>query len=121
MIFIAFLLVLLNGFFVATEFALVKVRATRLRQLADGGNHSAATALKMVEQLDAYLSACQVGITLASLALGWIGEPAFAQLLEPGLASLGQWAAPVAHGNAKPIAPPVSCSQSCGAALKVGV
>jgi CBS domain containing-hemolysin-like protein len=99
-IFIAFLLVLLNGFFVATEFALVKVRATRLRQLADAGNHSAAVALKMVEQLDAYLSACQVGITLASLALGWIGEPAFAQLLEPGLASLGKWAAPIAHGIA---------------------
>ncbi len=100
MIFVALLLVLLNGFFVATEFALVKVRATRLRQLADSGNRSAEMALRMVGQLDAYLSACQVGITLASLALGWIGEPAFAHLLEPGLASLGTWATPIAHGIA---------------------
>jgi CBS domain containing-hemolysin-like protein len=97
MILLAFALVLLNGFFVATEFALVKVRATRLRQLAEQGNTNAALALRMTEQLDAYLSACQLGITLASLALGWIGEPAFADLIEPGLASLGTWARPFAH------------------------
>ncbi len=97
MLLVALALVFLNGFFVATEFALVKVRATRLRQLADHGNATAALAVKMVDQLDAYLSACQLGITLASLALGWIGEPAFAGLIEPGLARLGTWAEPMAH------------------------
>jgi CBS domain containing-hemolysin-like protein len=97
MLLLALFLVLLNGFFVATEFALVKVRATRLRQLADQGNADAALAHRMTEQLDAYLSACQLGITLASLALGWIGEPAFAGLIEPGLAALGSWARPFAH------------------------
>jgi CBS domain containing-hemolysin-like protein len=97
MLFVAFLLILANGFFVATEFALVKVRATRIRQLAEQGNAAAAATEVMLGQLDAYLSACQVGITLASLALGWIGEPAFASLLKPWLAALGPWAAPAAH------------------------
>lgn len=97
MILLALFLVLLNGFFVATEFALVKVRSTRLQALAESGNSNAALAHHMTQQLDAYLSACQLGITLASLALGWIGEPAFAGLLEPGLASLGTWAEPMAH------------------------
>ncbi len=100
MILLALFLVALNGFFVATEFALVKVRATRLRQLARAGNTTAAAAEKIVGQLDAYLSACQLGITLASLGLGWVGEPAFAGLIEPGLSKLGAWAAPLAHGIA---------------------
>jgi CBS domain containing-hemolysin-like protein len=100
MLFVAFLLILANGFFVATEFALVKVRATRIRQLAEQGNVAAAATEAMLDQLDAYLSACQVGITLASLALGWIGEPAFAALLKPGLAALGPWAAPASHAVA---------------------
>ena len=97
MLLLAFVLILANGFFVATEFALVKVRATRIRQLAEQGNAAAVATEEMIAQLDAYLSACQVGITLASLALGWIGEPAFAQLLKPALASLGAWAQPAAH------------------------
>lgn len=80
---LALLLVLANGFFVATEFAIVKIRATRLQALVDEGRPGAATALTMVEKLDAYLSATQFGITLASLGLGWLGEPAFAHLLEP--------------------------------------
>jgi CBS domain containing-hemolysin-like protein len=100
MILLALFLVALNGFFVATEFAFVKVRATRLRQLARAGNTTAAAAEKIVGQLDAYLSACQLGITLASLGLGWVGEPAFAGLIEPGLAKLGPWAEPLAHGIA---------------------
>ena len=100
MILVAFLLILLNGFFVATEFALVKVRATRIRQLAEQGNPAAVATEQMLAQLDAYLSACQVGITLASLALGWIGEPAFAALLKPWLASLGTWAEPASHAVA---------------------
>jgi len=97
MLLLAFFLVLLNGFFVATEFALVKVRATRLAQLAAQGNANAAIAQEMVAHLDAYLSACQVGITLASLALGWVGEPAFADLLAPLFAPLGKAAAPFTH------------------------
>jgi CBS domain containing-hemolysin-like protein len=85
---IALLLVLANGFFVATEFAIVKVRATRLQTLAEEGVPGSGQALKMAQHLDAYLSATQFGITLASLALGWIGEPAFAHLLEPLVASV---------------------------------
>src|SRR5688572_21134013 len=80
---LAILLVFANGFFVATEFAIVKIRATRLQALVDEGKPGAANALKMTEKLDAYLSATQFGITLASLGLGWLGEPAFAHLLEP--------------------------------------
>jgi CBS domain containing-hemolysin-like protein len=85
---LALLLVLANGFFVASEFAIVKIRATRLQALADEGRPGAANALKMVSKLDAYLSATQFGITLASLGLGWLGEPAFAHLLEPVLTQL---------------------------------
>jgi CBS domain containing-hemolysin-like protein len=80
---LALLLVLANGFFVATEFAIVKIRQTRLQALVDEGRPGAGAAMKMVEKLDAYLSATQFGITLASLGLGWLGEPAFAHLLEP--------------------------------------
>jgi CBS domain containing-hemolysin-like protein len=80
---VAFLLVLLNGFFVAAEFALVRVRSTRIAELAGEGKGSAQMALHAIRHLDAYLSATQLGITLASIGLGWIGEPAFAMLLEP--------------------------------------
>jgi CBS domain containing-hemolysin-like protein len=85
---LAILLVFANGFFVATEFAIVKLRQTRLQALVDEGRPGAATAMKMVEQLDAYLSATQFGITLASLGLGWLGEPAFAHLIEPVVSRL---------------------------------
>src|SRR5688572_3354840 len=82
---LALLFVLLNGWFVLAEFALVKVRATRLQELADDGNKNAAHTLKVIGRLDEYLSAIQLGITLASLALGWIGEPALARIIEPAL------------------------------------
>ncbi|PRZ17331.1 CBS domain containing-hemolysin-like protein [Laceyella sediminis] len=82
-------LVLLNGFFVASEFAIVKVRHTRIAQLSEEGHHRAKTAQKILADLDAYLSATQLGITLASLGLGWIGEPYLAHLLTPALAWLG--------------------------------
>jgi CBS domain containing-hemolysin-like protein len=85
----AFALVLLNGFFVAAEFALVKVRRTRLIELADAGSFRARVASGLTTHLDAYLSATQLGITLASIGLGWIGEPAVARLLEPGMDLLG--------------------------------
>ncbi|HTH62571.1 MAG TPA: hemolysin family protein [Paraburkholderia sp.] len=79
----AMLLVALNGFFVAAEFGLVKLRQTRVQSLASQHGMRGRVLAKVHAQLDAYLSACQLGITLASLGLGWIGEPAFAQLLEP--------------------------------------
>ena len=97
---ITLLLVLLNAFFVAVEFALVKVRPTRLEQLVRDGDGRARLALRMSRHLDAYLSATQLGITLASLGLGWIGEPAVARIIEPRLASLGGWAAAASHGIA---------------------
>ena len=77
------LLVLLNGFFVAAEFALVKVRGSQLDALKMEGNRRAAVARQVISNLDAYLSACQLGITLASLGLGWIGEPFLARMLQP--------------------------------------
>lgn len=76
-------LVFLNGFFVAAEFALVKIRMSQLEALADEGDARAAKAQKVAGDLDAYLSACQLGITLASLGLGWVGEPFLAQMLQP--------------------------------------
>jgi CBS domain containing-hemolysin-like protein len=77
----AFGLIALNAFFVAAEFAIVKVRRTRLEELAGQGVRTAKSSLIIVDKLDEYLSATQLGITLASLALGWIGEEAFASLL----------------------------------------
>jgi CBS domain containing-hemolysin-like protein len=74
-------LVILNGFFVAAEFALVKVRSSQLELKASEGDSSAVLALSIVKNLDPYLSACQLGITLASLALGWIGEEVVAALI----------------------------------------
>jgi CBS domain containing-hemolysin-like protein len=86
---LGFALVFLNGFFVAAEFAIVKLRRTQADEL--GRTHGLrGRVLRTVRtHLDAYLSACQLGITLASLGLGWIGEPAFARLLEPVLAFVG--------------------------------
>jgi CBS domain containing-hemolysin-like protein len=84
-----FLLVLLNGFFVAAEFAIVKLRQTQANELAGTRGLRGRVLLKVRTNLDAYLSACQLGITLASLGLGWIGEPAFARLLEPALLMVG--------------------------------
>lgn len=76
-------LVALNAFFVAAEFAIVKVRQSQLTARARGGDARAKRAVDVSKHLDAYLSACQLGITIASLGLGWIGEPAVAQLIEP--------------------------------------
>jgi CBS domain containing-hemolysin-like protein len=79
----ALLLVCLNGFFVAAEFSFVKARKTRLELLAAEGNKNAKSALFGISRLDAYLSVCQLGITLSSLGLGWLGEPAVAVALHP--------------------------------------
>ncbi|KOA18090.1 magnesium and cobalt efflux protein CorC [Clostridium homopropionicum DSM 5847] len=80
---IALLLVFMNAFFVATEFAMVKVRKSRIETLVIEGDKRAKHTLKVVKDLNDYLSACQLGITLASLGLGWVGEPAVAGLLKP--------------------------------------
>jgi len=82
-------LVLANGFFVAAEFAIVKVRSSQLRSMADTGNWRVRRAMQVTKHLDAYLSATQLGITLASLGLGWLGEPFLAHWLERPLAWLG--------------------------------
>lgn len=82
------LLVAANGFFVAAEFALVSVRSSRIETLVASGSKSAKRLMQLLQNLNAYLSACQLGITLASLALGWIGEPAIARLLEGPLSGL---------------------------------
>lgn len=80
---LALVLVAINGFFVAAEFALVKLRLTQIEPLVKIGDRRAVVAARITEHLDSYLSAIQLGITLASLALGWIGEPAFSFLIRP--------------------------------------
>lgn len=82
---LVFALVLGNGFFVASEFALVGVRRSRIEMLAASGSGSARRLLGLLDNLNAYISATQLGITMASLALGWIGEPVFAHILEAPL------------------------------------
>lgn len=84
-IIVVFLLVFANGFFVASEFALVGVRRSRIEMLAASGSLKARRLLGLLDNLNAYISATQLGITMASLALGWIGEPVFAHLLEAPL------------------------------------
>ncbi len=83
------LLVCANGFFVAAEFAIVKIRASQLKPLLKSGDWRVPMALKAVNNLDACLSATQLGITLASLGLGWLGEPFLAHWLQPAFAYLG--------------------------------
>ena len=91
-------LALANGFFVAAEFSLVSVRRSRVEQLVEDGVPMAAAVDRGTRNLDAYLAACQLGITMASLALGWIGEPALAHLIEPLFAMLPTaWASVGAH------------------------
>lgn len=81
--------VIANGFFVAAEFSLVKLRTGEIERLAQTGSGAARLLENILQHLDAYLSACQLGITLASLALGWIGEPLIAKMLEPLFHTLG--------------------------------
>ncbi|HSX86818.1 MAG TPA: hemolysin family protein [Pseudomonas sp.] len=100
LILFALFLVLLNGFFVAAEFAIVKLRATKVEALAAKNGWRGHILRTVHNQLDAYLSACQLGITLASLGLGWVGEPAFAHLLEPLLGAIGIDSPKLVHGIA---------------------
>ena len=96
-ILLAVVLVALNAFFVAAEFALIKVRVSQLDALVKQGRPFASTARWLAERLDASLSVCQLGITMASLALGWVGEPAFARLISPVLHAVGIESATVVH------------------------
>jgi len=98
MVVAALLLVLLNGFFVAAEFGLVKLRQTRVRSIAKSSGLRGRLLVTVHQHLDTYLSACQLGITLASLGLGWIGEPAFARLLLPLFDIVGITAPKIIHG-----------------------
>ena len=91
-------LVLLNAFFVAAEFALVKVRDTQIEPLAKKGSTRARQVSHILANLDPYLSACQLGVTLASLALGWVGEPVVSAMLEPLFAWTGNAGASWRHG-----------------------
>ncbi|HEY7567057.1 MAG TPA: CNNM domain-containing protein, partial [Gemmatimonadaceae bacterium] len=82
-------LVLLNGFFVAAEFALVGARRSKLTQMAEEGERGARNALKAIAKLDRYISGTQLGITIATITLGWIGEPALAVLVDRLLGLVG--------------------------------
>ncbi len=91
-------LVLVNGFFVAAEFALVRVRRGRIEALAAAGARGAGQVIEQLDQIDRYLAACQLGITMASLGIGFLGEPAIAALIEPAIEG------PVGEGAAAAIA-----------------
>lgn len=103
-ILIAVFLILLNGFFVAAEFALVKVRVSQLEELVGKGSVVARLALWLGTRLDASLSACQLGITMASLGLGWVGEPAFKDLITRPLEYVGVTSSHLVEGIAFSIA-----------------
>jgi CBS domain containing-hemolysin-like protein len=94
---LALLFIIANGFFVAAEFAIVKVRPTQLAELVAKGSTRARMSKRLQKRVDSYLSAAQIGVTLASLALGWVGEPAFAGILMPLFRDLGSFAEPLAH------------------------
>src|SRR5881394_149120 len=102
-ILVVVLLVALNAFFVAAEFAIVSLRDTRIQQLIDARRTGAKTVQRLQQRLDDFLPAVQFGVTLASLALGWIGEPAVAQLLLQPIAGLPH-AVAYAHTGAVVIA-----------------
>src|SRR5215211_5954995 len=83
-----FLLIAVNGVFVSAEFALVRSRRSRIEQLAAEGSRGASSVLEQLDRIDEYLSACQLGITMASIGIGFLGEPAVAELIEPIFGSL---------------------------------
>jgi CBS domain containing-hemolysin-like protein len=102
---LALTFVCLNGFFVASEFALVAVRQTRIAELVRKGNSAAGLVQKALRELDRYISSTQLGITLSSLALGWLGEPVIVKLIEPLFSGLPSfWSAASTHTVAITIA-----------------
>ncbi|MCC6650242.1 MAG: DUF21 domain-containing protein, partial [Candidatus Eisenbacteria bacterium] len=97
--------VALNGYFVAAEFSLVTVRWTRVEELVETGRFGAIAVREAIEKLDDSIAATQLGITFSSLALGWLGEPALAHLVQPMFESIpGPWSAAVTHGAAVALA-----------------
>lgn len=102
-IFVIAFLLFVNGFFVAAEFALVKVRKTRLEQLCNDGNSKAKKALKLVNNVNRMLAAAQLGVTIASIALGWVAEATIVQLVTPIIKII-----PLGHYAAHAVAIPVS-------------
>src|SRR6185295_11072495 len=86
---LAFFLLAANAFYVAAEFALVKSRGFRINSLAEENRFGARLVKRILQNLEAYLACCQLGITMASLGLGWVGEPTVSALLTPVLAPLG--------------------------------
>ena len=97
-------LVLLNGFFVAAEFALVGARRSKLQEMHDGGDRLAKLAMRALDHLDRYISATQLGITMASLALGWVGEPVVAAMIDAVLGLFGVQVSPGTQHTAAGIA-----------------
>ena len=87
------LLVAINGFFVAAEFALVRSRRGKIEQLAEEGESGAEAVVEQLDKIDESLSACQIGITMASIGIGFLGEPSLAELLEPVFGGLSHGAA----------------------------
>ncbi len=104
-IFIILFLLFVNGFFVAAEFSLVKVRKTRLEQLCNEGNSNAKKAMKLVDDVNKMLAAAQLGVTIASIALGWVAESTIVQLIEP---IIRLFAGSVAHISSHVVAVPIS-------------
>lgn len=95
---VIFLLILANGYFTAMEFALVAVRRTRIAQLSAEGNRAAQLVGRLLDNPDRFIAASQLGITMASLALGWVGESTMAAIIEPPLRALvGRWSTAVAN------------------------
>ena len=95
-----FVLVAINGYFVATEFALVAVRRSQIKLWVAEGRRGAASAAIALAHLDDAIAATQLGITLASLGLGWVGEPAISHLIEPLLSAAGLGSPVAVHGVA---------------------
>jgi CBS domain containing-hemolysin-like protein len=108
-----FVLIALNGVFVAAEFALVRSRRSRLEQLASEGTRGAGSVLEQLDDIDEYLSACQLGITMASIGIGFLGEPAVAELIEPIFGSLS-------HGVAVAISVAIAYALVTGLHVVVG-
>src|SRR4051794_37670957 len=90
---ILLLLVAINGFFVSAEFALVRSRRGKIEQLAEEGETGAEAVVEQLDKIDESLSACQIGITVASIGIGFLGEPSLAKILEPAFGSLSHGAA----------------------------
>jgi CBS domain containing-hemolysin-like protein len=114
LLFLLILLVFLNGFFVAAEFALVRSRRSKLEKLAEEGSRGAAQGLVAIERIDEYLSAAQVGITMTSIGLGFLGEPALARLVEPAFGGV------MSHGVAVAISVAIAYALVTAAHVIVG-